>query len=94
MTPQERAAALEANQEFQSVHKQKAAEGGSALPGEQSEVSWEEPPGGEGGGGKGESCRRAVGRRKQRGRHDGEFKVRVQMRGERWVGVAQGTGKA
>ena len=38
LSPEERAAALEANASFQQVHKAKASEGGSAIPQEQSEV--------------------------------------------------------
>jgi len=38
MTPEERAAALEANTAFQQIHKEHAAQGGSAVPQEQSEV--------------------------------------------------------
>ena len=37
-TPAERATALESNASFQQVHQAKAAEGGSAVPQEQSEV--------------------------------------------------------
>ena len=38
VTPAERATALEGNTAFQQVHQSKAAEGGSAVPQEQSEV--------------------------------------------------------